>query len=220
MFNKIIATAAVVMLTAAAAQASPGNDGCVGNCADRGGNVSLDLNNRQEVVNNLIASGGYSRAEAEAVAEAYAKQSQGQSQSSVNVASGGDARATGGDASAYAHTGNNTNVNAVGQNTNVGGQRTSVGGQSSNQSVVVEGDRNPVASAIAPSLNIQHGGCDFSVGLSAAYQSYGQGVSGGGGLFWVRKETCYKVMIADRYLAMGHEQEAVRILREVEASFE
>ena len=243
-FSTLAASAAFFMAVSATSPvAAGGNSNNNGPTFNSGGgassNVDLDLTNRNNVVNNLLASGGYSRAEAEAIADAYAQQSQGQKQSqgqsqgqSVDVNSANlNANHNANNSSAELDN-RNTNVNAsvsTGGNArqsqslnNKNTNRTNVGGQANSQTVVVEGDDNnyPVSSAIAPSLVIGHGGCDFSHAITGAYQSDNAGVSGGAGLFWSRKETCYDMMLVDRYIAIGDVENARRIMREVEESFE
>ena len=82
--------------------------------------------------------------------------------------------------------------------------------------------RIPVATALAPDLIIQGGErCYWTFSIVGAAQSTTGGGSAGAGLFPTRLKTCMLFELADRYAAgYGDNPEALRLLREIEASLD
>lgn len=174
----------------------------------------------------LMATGAHatgkplSPAEARSLAEATSRADA--DARATATAKGGDAKAYGGDAwqAQSARTGDVTAT----QSTAVGGQQASL---SVTSPVTIEGDRNPVSTAIAPNVVVMPGNgnaeCYWTLSIAGAGQGASRGVSGGAGLFPFRLETCLLLTLADRHMdgyCADPASDACRLIRRVEESLE
>lgn len=233
--------AALLANTALATGNGPGQgDGsCVGNCPDAGGGSS-----EARLEANLTAL-GFSKADARAMATAGANAS---NKTNVN-ATGGNATGGKSISAAQGGAGGNAVSAAQGgaggrsmsdqtqsqtqAQTATGGSATQTQGSVTGAQSARTGDvavtvdqsnraRIPVATALAPDLMINGGErCYWTFSVVGAAQSSTGGGSAGAGLFPFILDTCMKMELADRYAAgYGENPEALRLLREIEASLD
>lgn len=132
-------------------------------------------------------------------------------------AQGGNATASGGNSNATGGAGGSATLNAnlsVGASSGASARSENSANNSgnANNTVIVEGDaaqkRNPVATAVAPTMITGNDQCLVPFGLGV--QAVGVGVAAGGAL---RDENCEAIKLSRELSRLGHDDAALKLLR-------